>query len=48
VFLNVQNTAIAPSYTSLDGFVSYGWDRFRLSLNGCNLSDELYHCTATG
>lgn len=48
VFLNVQNTAIAPSYTSLDGYVSYGWDRFRLSLNGYNLSDELYYSQVHG
>ncbi len=48
VFLNVQNTAAAPSYTSLDGFVSYGWDRFRLSLNGYNLSDELYYSQVHG
>lgn len=48
VYLNVQNTAIAPSYTSLDGFVSYGWDRFRISLNGYNLSDELYYSQVHG
>jgi catecholate siderophore receptor len=48
VFLNVQNTAIAPSYTSLDGYVSYRWDRFRISLNGYNLSDELYYSQVHG
>ena len=48
VFLKVQNTAIAPSYTSLDGYVSYGWDRFRISLNGYNLSDELYYSQVHG
>lgn len=48
VFLNVQNTAIAPSCTSVDGFVSYGWDRYRLALNGYNLSDELYYSQVHG
>ncbi len=42
VFLNAQNTSAAPGYTTLDGLVSYGWDRFRISLNGYNLTDELY------
>lgn len=48
VFLNVQNTAIAPSYTTLDGLISYGWDRFRLSLNGYNLTDEVYFAQVHG
>jgi catecholate siderophore receptor len=41
-FLNPANTASVPEYATLDGYVSYGWDRFRISLNGYNLSDELY------
>jgi len=48
VFLNPANTSTAPSYTALDGFVSYGWDRFRISLNGYNLSDELYFAQVHG
>jgi catecholate siderophore receptor len=48
VFLNVANSAIAPSYTTLDGLISYGWDRFRVSLNGYNLSDELYFAQVHG
>ncbi|RYG27766.1 MAG: TonB-dependent receptor, partial [Burkholderiales bacterium] len=42
VWLNAGNTSAVPSYTTVDGYVSYGWDRFRISLNGYNLSDELY------
>lgn len=48
VFLNASNTAIAPGYTTLDGLISYGWDRFRISLNGYNLSDELYFAQVHG
>lgn len=48
VFLNVGNTAVAPGYTTLDGLVSYSWDRFRVSLNGYNLSDETYYAQVHG
>ncbi len=48
VWLNVQNTAYAPGYTTLDGMVSYAWDRFRVSLNGYNLSDETYYAQVHG
>ncbi len=48
VFLNVGNTAVAPGYTTLDGLLSYAWDRFRLSLNGYNLSDETYYAQVHG
>jgi catecholate siderophore receptor len=48
VFLNAANTGVAPSYTTLDGLISYGWDRFRLSLNGYNLTDELYFAQVHG
>ena len=42
VALNPANTGFAPEYTALDALISYGWDRFRLSLNAYNLTDELY------
>ncbi|HEX5006249.1 MAG TPA: TonB-dependent receptor [Hyphomonadaceae bacterium] len=48
VFLNAANSGVAPSYTTLDGLISYGWDRFRLSLNGYNLTDELYFAQVHG
>lgn len=48
VFLNVGNTAVAPGYTTLDGLVSYAWDRFRISLNGYNLTDETYYAQVHG
>jgi catecholate siderophore receptor len=32
----------APSYITFDAMASYGWDRFRLSINAYNLADELF------
>ena len=43
VALNPANTGFAPEYTSLDALISYGWDRYRVSLNAYNLTDELYY-----
>lgn len=48
VWLNAGNTSSTPSYTTVDGYVSYGWDRFRVSLNAYNLSDELYFAQIHG
>lgn len=48
VFLNTANTAVAPGYTTLDGLISYSWDRFRVALNGYNLSDETYYAQVHG
>lgn len=48
VWLNTANTAMAPGYTTLDGLVSYGWDRYRISLNGYNLTDEVYFAQLHG
>jgi catecholate siderophore receptor len=48
VFLNVQNTAVSPDYVTFDAFVSYGWDRFRFSVNAYNLTDELYYSQVHG
>ncbi len=43
VFLHANNDRIAPEHLVFDALVSYGWDRYRLSLNAYNLSDELYY-----
>jgi catecholate siderophore receptor len=48
VALNATNTAFAPEFTSLDALISYGWDRYRLSLNAYNLADELYYSQVHG
>jgi catecholate siderophore receptor len=48
VWLNTSNTAMAPGYTTLDGLISYGWDRYRVSLNGYNLTDETYYAQVHG
>lgn len=43
VFLHANNDRIAPEHLVFDALVSYGWDRYRLSLNAYNLTDELYY-----
>ena len=48
VALNAANTAFVPEYTSLDAMVSYAWDRFRLSANVYNLTDELFYAQVHG
>ncbi len=48
VYLNTSNLSAIDAYTTVDGFVSYGWDRYRVSLNGYNLSDELYFAQIHG
>lgn len=42
LYLTPANTSSLGGYTTLDAYASYAWDRFRVSLNGYNLSDELY------
>jgi catecholate siderophore receptor len=48
VYLNAGNTGVSPSYTTLDGLISYGFDRYRVSLNAYNLTDELYFAQVHG
>jgi len=48
VFLNNTNTSQAPSYISLDGMISYGFDRYRISVNAYNLLDDLYYAQVNG
>ena len=48
MFLNNANSSSIDGYTTLDGFVSYGWDRYLVTLNGYNLSDELYFAQIHG
>ncbi len=48
VWLNNTNTAAAPGYTTVDGLVSYAFDRYRISLNAYNLTDELYFSQVHG
>jgi catecholate siderophore receptor len=43
VFLNSTNTSQTPSYISFDGLVSYAFDRYRISVNAYNLTDEFYY-----
>jgi outer membrane receptor protein involved in Fe transport len=39
-YLDDDNTASTPSYTTLDGSLGYKFRAFRLTLNGYNLTDE--------
>ena len=48
MYLNAANTSALDGYTTLDAYASYAWDRFRVSLNGYNLSDELYFAQVHG
>jgi catecholate siderophore receptor len=42
------NFSQAPSYVSLDAMASYAFDRWRLSVNAYNLTDELYYSQVNG
>lgn len=48
VFLNGTNTSQAPSFVSFDGLATYAFDRYRLSVNAYNLTDELYYSQVNG
>lgn len=48
VYLNVDNTQVAPSYTSFDALVGYTFGNFRVAVNGYNLTDELYYSQING
>ncbi|MEZ5708448.1 MAG: TonB-dependent siderophore receptor [Blastomonas sp.] len=48
VFLSSQNDQVTPAYVVLDGLIAYNFDRFRLALNGNNLTDKLYYAQVNG
>jgi catecholate siderophore receptor len=48
VYLNPANTQEVPSYTSFDALVAYNFDKFRVAVNGYNLTDELYYAQVNG
>lgn len=43
VYLNVDNSQVAPSYTTFDALVGYSFGNYRVAVNGYNLTDELYY-----
>jgi catecholate siderophore receptor len=43
VFLNAENTQITPSYTTFDALAAYTVGKFRLAINGYNLSNKRYY-----
>lgn len=47
-FTNVGNTSIVPDTFSLDALVSYKYDKYRIALNGYNLTNELNYSSAFG
>lgn len=48
VYLNNQNTQVAPSYVALDALVGYNFGKFRLAVNGYNLTDKRYYAQVNG
>jgi catecholate siderophore receptor len=48
VYLNFANTQVTPSYTALDGLVSYNFANARIALNAYNLTDEHYCSQVNG
>ena len=48
VYLNSQNTSIAPETFSWDGLVSYEYANYRVALNAYNLTDELNYDSLWG
>ncbi|MFS8036645.1 TonB-dependent receptor [Xanthobacter sp. AM11] len=47
-FTNSANTAIVPETFSLDALVSYKYDKYRVALNGYNLTNELNYSSGFG
>ena len=39
-YLNKRNTALAPSYATVDAGIGYGHGHWHVALDGCNLSDR--------
>ncbi|MET0180089.1 MAG: TonB-dependent siderophore receptor, partial [Novosphingobium sp.] len=49
VYVNNQNTQVAPSYFVVDALLGYTFDeRFSVSLNGYNLTDKRYYAQVNG
>lgn len=48
VFLNAENTQVTPSYVTFDALIGYSFDKFRLAVNGYNLSDKRYYSQVNG
>jgi catecholate siderophore receptor len=48
IYLNFANTQVTPSYTAIDGLLSYNFQNARIALNGYNLTDEKYYSQVNG
>jgi catecholate siderophore receptor len=48
VYLNNTNTQAAPSFFAVDALVGYNFGRFRLAVNGYNLTDKRYYAQVNG
>ena len=48
VYLNTDNSQMVPSYTTFDAVVAYNFGKFRIAVNGYNLTDELYYAQVNG
>ncbi len=47
-YTNSANSAVIPETFSLDAMVSYAWDKYRVALNGYNLTDNLNYAQGWG
>lgn len=43
VFLDSQNSQVAPSYVAVDGLLAYDFGKYRIAINGYNLTNKLYY-----
>lgn len=48
VFLNAENTQVTPSYVSFDALLGYTLGKFRLAVNGYNLTNKRYYSQVNG
>lgn len=48
VFLNAENTQVTPSYVTFDALIGYTFGKFRVAVNGYNLSDKRYYSQVNG
>lgn len=48
VFVNNTNTQVTPSYATFDALLGYSFGKFRLAVNGYNLTNKLYYAQVNG
>lgn len=48
IFVNNANTQVTPAYTTFDALLGYSIGKFRLAINGYNLTNKLYYAQVNG